>query len=64
MIDPVPEELMEKQPIGNGNTVCQILRDIYHLTDNEVIRYKLRVATAMTKRMAGKLKYYKDIGAK
>jgi hypothetical protein len=51
---------MEKEPRGGGGTICQVLREIYHMTEDEVIRYKCRVAVTMAKRMAGKLRYYKE----
>ena len=40
-------------------TICQYLRDIYHLTDNEDIRMKCRVGMAMTKAMNSRLQWYK-----
>ena len=42
-----------------GDTICQELRDIYHLTKDPVIKLKCRIATAMAKGMAKKLSEYK-----
>ena len=59
-VEPAPEWMMEKEGRGDGDTVCQVIREIYHLTGDEEIRMKCRVAVAMAKRMAGKLKWYKE----
>ena len=51
--DPVPESwMMHKSP---QCTVCQILRDIYRLTEDKEIRLKCRIATSMAKSMDKKL---------
>jgi hypothetical protein len=59
-IGPCDEEDMIRTDIFNHNTICQVLREIYFLTDSETIRYKCRIATTMAKNMAYKLKAYKD----
>ena len=59
---PVSEEEMDKTRWEGHHSVCQNLRDIYHLTDNKEIRYKCRLAMAMTKAMNSKLKWYKKDG--
>lgn len=57
--EPVPESKMLKTKYEGHHTICQTLRDIYHLTENEEIRYKCRVAVAMAKAMQDKLKEYR-----
>jgi hypothetical protein len=54
--DPCPIEYMEmKNP---QNTICEVLREIYHLTDDPVIKLRLRVATTIAKKMSKKLSEY------
>lgn len=68
---PVSEEEMEK-PVElasaeemdikrweGHHTICQTLRDIYHITDNQEVKLKCRLAVAMAKAMNEKLKWYK-----
>ena len=52
--------ISEKWMIRNvpEGTICQILRDIYFLSDNEDIKLKSRIAMSMAKSMAKKLKIY------
>lgn len=59
---PVAESAMqETQPRG---TICCVLRQIYHKTDNEEVRELARLATAMAKRMGSKLnEYHRNFGA-
>lgn len=57
--EPVPESEMDRTRYEGHHSVCQQLRDIYHMTDNPDIRLKLRLAMAMTKAMNDKLQYYK-----
>lgn len=45
--------------VSPNNSICQVLRDIYHSTEDEEIRLKCRVATAMAKSMTAKLEDYK-----
>lgn len=59
--EPVPEKEMDKERYEGHHTICQTLRDIYHLTDNEDIKLKCRLAMAMGKAMHEKLKYYKTM---
>lgn len=55
--DPCPVEHMEvKNPT---NTICEVLRSIYHRTDDTEIRLQARIATTMAKKMSSKLKEYK-----
>ena len=58
---PVSEWEMDRSRYNGHHTICQQLRDIYHLTDNLDIRMKCRVAMAMSKAMHEKLKEYKKI---
>jgi len=60
--DPVPEIVMDKTRFEGHHSVCQILRDIYHLTENEEVKLKARIAMAMAKSMNNKLKKYKELG--
>jgi len=57
--EPVPESEMDRTRYEGHHSVCQTLRDIYHMTENPDIRLKLRLAMAMTKAMNEKLQYYK-----
>jgi hypothetical protein len=59
-VSPASLEDMEKEPRGRGDTICQVLREIYHLTDDKGIKYRCRISVTMAKRMAGKLKAYKE----
>jgi len=57
---PVAESEMDRSRWEGHHSVCQTLRDIYHLTDNSEIKLKCRLAMAMTKAMHEKLKEYKN----
>lgn len=57
--EPVDESEMDINRWEGHHSVCQMLRDIYHMTDNPDIRLKLRLSMAMTKAMNEKLKWYK-----
>jgi hypothetical protein len=59
-VAPVSEEVMENTRYEGHHSICQTLRDIYKLTDNEDIKLKCRIATAMAKSMHLKLKYYRE----
>ena len=58
IIEPAEIWLMKKKRYMGHHTVCETLREIYKMTDNEEIKYKCRVAMAMTKKMHEKLKEY------
>lgn len=58
--DPVPESEMFKERYRGHYTICQFLRDIYQMTDNEEIKMKCRIGIRMTKKMHERLKYYKS----
>jgi hypothetical protein len=57
---PASEEDMEKR-MKNPNTICNILREMYHMTDDQEIRLKCRLAFSMGKAMCDKLTYYHEI---
>jgi len=57
--EPVDIKEMEFNRYDGHHTICQTLRDIYHLTDNEEIKLKCRLGMAMSKAMHKKLKEYK-----
>lgn len=57
--DPVPESEMELDRYEGHHSICQTLRDIYHMTEDPEIRIKLRLCVAFAKAMQGKLKEYK-----
>lgn len=57
--EPIDISEMDKKRWEGHHSICQTLRDIYHMTDNEDLRLKCRVAMAMTKAMNKKLKSYK-----
>lgn len=62
---PVSERQMDRRIYEGENTICQTIRDMYHLTDNPDIRLKCRLAMSMAKSMCIKLMEYRDIyGAK
>jgi len=45
---------------GSHNTICQELREIYHMIDNEEAKLKVRVAMSMAKKIVDKLREYKN----
>ena len=55
---PVPVSKMTKERYKGHHTICQFLRDIYALTDDEEIKLKCRIGMSMTKSMHERLKYY------
>lgn len=55
---PVPISVMDTE--SDINTICEILRQIYHKTDDTEIKTKCRIATSMAKSMSRKLRQYKD----
>lgn len=58
---PVSEKSMLKTRYEGHHTICQVLRDIYLLTNNEEIKLKCRLGMAMAKSMQDKLKEYKNL---
>jgi hypothetical protein len=59
--EPAPHSEMLQERYTGYHTICQTLRDIYHLTDNEEIRFKARLAMAMAKAMNDSIQRYKVI---
>ena len=57
--EPVSESEMDRKRWEGHFTICQKLRDIYHMTDDPDVRLNLRLAMAMAKAMNDKLQYYK-----
>jgi len=56
---PATEQDMDKRMKG-PNTICNILREMYHITDDPEIRLKCRLAFSMGKAMCNKLMYYHE----
>lgn len=59
-IEPVEENRMHRQKYKGHNTICQVLREIYDLSENDSVRLKCRLAMAMAKKMHERLKEYKQ----
>jgi hypothetical protein len=57
--EPVSAGEMNRHRYDGHRSVCQVIREIYRLTDNAEIRDKCRLAVAMTKAMHNQLKAYK-----
>jgi hypothetical protein len=55
-VDPCPISQMTTR--GRPNTVCDVLRKIYSMTDNEEIKLLARIATTMTRKMDYRLAEY------
>jgi hypothetical protein len=60
-VDPVPVSMMVNNEYLGHFSICQKLRDIYQMTENEEIKLNCRIAMAMAKNMQKKLKKYKDL---
>jgi hypothetical protein len=58
MLTPATEEEMAFARYAGHHTICQTLRDIWAMSDNEEIKMKCRLAVAMAKAMHDKLKSY------
>jgi hypothetical protein len=57
--EPVSEATMLKTRYKGHHTICETLREIYGMTEDEDIKLKCRLAMAMAKAMQNKLKKYK-----
>jgi hypothetical protein len=57
--EPISLDWMDKHRYDGHNSICQKLRDIYRMTDNEEIKLNCRIAMTMAKKMHEKLKEYK-----
>mgnify|MGYP001593537328 FL=1 len=60
MFEPAAKADMNRKRWAGHHTLCQTLRDIYALTNDQDIRYKCRMAMAYSKSMHERLKYYRD----
>lgn len=58
---PAPMSEMDRNRYKDHFTICQTLRDMYHETTDENIRYKCRLCVAMAKKMNQKLQDYKHV---
>lgn len=59
--EPVSIEEMNLTDYEGHHSICQFLRDIFHMTDNEEIKMKCRIGMTMTKVMHLQLKKYKAL---
>lgn len=59
IIEPCPIEMMQFK--NQENTICELLRQTYHMTEDDKIRINLRVAVTMAKKMGTKLSQYRKI---
>lgn len=57
--NPVDVSEMELSRYQGHHSICQKLRDLFHMTENEEIKLELRVCMAMAKAMNQKLQDYK-----
>jgi hypothetical protein len=57
---PVDLREMEKTRWQGHHTICQFIRDIYHMVDDDEVKMKCRIAMNMAKSMHNKLKDYKE----
>ena len=62
--EPVSEKEMEFDRYEGHHTICQTLREIYHMTDDPEIRIKLRLCVSFAKAMHKRLKEYKRASIK
>jgi hypothetical protein len=58
---PVPVSEMDRSRYEGHHSICQTLRDIYHMSDDEELKMKCRLAMAMAKAMNEQLKRYKEL---
>lgn len=58
-VEPASDADLKKQRYLGHHSVCEKIREIYRMTDNQDIKFKCREAMAMTKRMHEKLKEFK-----
>jgi len=61
MHKPVSIKKIENPRYKGHNTICQYLRDIYAMTNDEEIKMKCRVGMSMAKSMYERLKKYRKI---
>lgn len=58
---PISISKIENTSYKGHNTICQYLRDIYSMTDDEDIKMKCRIGMSMAKSMHERLKMYRKI---
>jgi len=58
---PVSIKRIENPRYQGHHTICQFLRDIYAMTDDEDIKLKCRIGMSMAKSMHERLKKYRKI---
>ncbi len=59
-VKPADISTMENQKYEGHNTICQKIREVYHLTQDEEIKYRCREMLSMSKAMHNRLKFYKQ----
>ncbi len=57
--EPVDISEMDRSRYQGHHSICQKLRDIFHMTENEEIKIELRICMSMAKSMNSKLQDYK-----
>lgn len=57
--NPVDISEMDRSRYQGHHSICQKLRDLFHMTENEEMKLELRVCMAMAKSMNKKLQDYK-----
>lgn len=55
--EPYPADKMNFR--NRENTICELLRRTYHLTEDDNIRTNIRIAITMAKKMGERLHWYK-----
>lgn len=61
---PIDVSEMDKTRWLGHHSICQMLRDIYHETNDDEIKIKCRIAMSMAKSMHNKIKALKkELGA-
>lgn len=68
--EPIDERAMDKHRYDGHHTICQNLRDMYHMVDSlrgkpsdemiDEIRVRCRIGMTMAKKMQNKLKWYRE----
>ncbi len=59
-VEPASISKIESIRYLGHNTICEKIRKVYSLTDNEEIKYTCREILAMAKKMHERLKKYKE----
>lgn len=55
-----PASIQRMNDKGRPNTVCDVLKKIYHLSNDEEVKLLARIATTMVKKMNHKLGEYAE----